>query len=62
MFRELPSTFFRKGVHWTGQLEEIYIYIQLYIIDSNFLKLGFLLQTVDQPALEPGRTPQIGKI
>ena len=38
----LPSTVFRKGVHWTAQIEEIYISIQSDMKYSNFLKLGFL--------------------
>ena len=32
----LPSTIFRKGVHWTAQLEEIYISIQSNLKDSKF--------------------------
>ena len=39
--------------------------IYLYPIISKrfqFLKIGFLSQTLDQPALELGRTPQIDKI
>ena len=34
--------FFRKGVHWTAQIEDIYIYIQSNLKYSKFLKLGFL--------------------
>ena len=56
------STVFRKGVHCIACLEEVYISIQSDMKDSNFLKLGFLWQTLDQPSLEPGRTPQISKI
>ena len=42
LFRELPSTVFRKGVLWTAPFEEIYIYIQSNMKYSKFLKLGFL--------------------
>ena len=37
----LPSTVFRKGVQWKTHLEYIYLYIQLDLKDSKFLKLGF---------------------
>ena len=33
---ELPSTVFRKGVHWKNRFEEIYISIQLDLKDSKF--------------------------
>ena len=33
---------FQKGVHWTDQLEEIYISIKSNLKDSKFYKLGFL--------------------
>ena len=59
MFREIPSTVFRKGVHWKSHLEEVYIHIQSDMKDSKFLKLGFLRKTLDQPDPDPGRTPQI---
>ena len=36
LFWELPSTVFRKGVHWTAQLEEIYISIQSDLKDPKF--------------------------
>ena len=36
LFRELPSTIFRKGVHWTTQFEQIYLSIQLYLKYSKF--------------------------
>ena len=38
----LPSTVFRKGVHWTDHLEEIYLSIQSDLKYSKFLKLRFL--------------------
>ena len=58
----LPSTVFKKGVHWKAPFEEIYLFVQSDMKVSKFLKLGFLRQTLDQPAPEPGWTPQIGKI
>ena len=39
LFWDLPSTVFRKGVHWTNQVEEIYIYIQSDLKDSKFLEI-----------------------
>ena len=62
LFREFPFTIFRKGVHWTAPFEEIYLFIQSYLKDSKFWKLGFLQQTLDQQTPGQGRTPQIGNI
>ena len=62
MFREFPSIVFRKGLHWKDCLEYAHIYIQLEVLYSKFLNLGFLLQTLYQLAPEPGWTPQIDKI
>ena len=59
LFREFPSTVFRKGVHWSAPFEEIYLFIQSYLKDSKFWKLGFLRQTLDQQTSGQGRTPQI---
>ena len=36
LFRELPSTVFRKGVHWKDFLEEVYLFIQSYMKESKF--------------------------
>ena len=38
----LPSTVFRKGVHWIDPFEEIYLSIQSDLKYSKFLKLRFL--------------------
>ena len=40
-----------------------HIYVHPIIFERfQVLKLGFMWQTLDQPATEPGRTPQISKI
>ena len=36
LFRELFFIVFKKGVHWTAQIEEIYISIQSDLKDSKF--------------------------